>query len=161
MSSCWLGLTQMLIRVPDTLWQPTSKHTLTFTEISRHSPPALFSFSCWDFNLLDCSLLDLSPSLSPHPIWHQTFFATDVLIYGWYAKARVSFKELLLTMGQSGGREMYFIFFYMKGQRRQEYFSRQVSDCILLASSSLANICTLSPSIQFWATDCSACGRDS
>lgn len=59
MPSCfWNFLSHSLVR--DTLRQPTSKHTLTFTEMlffppSSHSAPALFSLSpsCWEFNLLD------------------------------------------------------------------------------------------------------------
>lgn len=62
MPSCfWNFLSRSL--VPDTLRQPTSKHTLTFRETcfffpppSAHSAPSLLSspsLSCWEFNLLD------------------------------------------------------------------------------------------------------------
>lgn len=92
MPSCfWNFLSRSL--VPDTLRQPTSKHTLTFREtcffsplpqltpLPLSSPLLLFlaeSLICW------IKPLAIAP---PHPVWHQIgsfggFWAAAVLMYG-------------------------------------------------------------------------------
>lgn len=99
MPSCFLNiLSHLLVRA--TLRQPTSKHTLTFTEItSLHSPSLPFLAET-----LIC-LINPLPVTAPHPIWHQVesfggFWVAAVLTQACTASCGVA--VLLLLCDKAG-----------------------------------------------------------